>query len=100
VFLSLAREFAELTGDLTSARTYVPDQSGELPYTRSPRALKTRNLTLVIAAAAELPCVGLQDGLQVCQPRGDGARSRGAQRTALSTRRGKRVPPNCAGSTD
>ena len=35
-------------------------------YTRFQRALKTGNLTLVVAAAAELPQVGLRDALQVC----------------------------------
>jgi hypothetical protein len=35
-------------------------------YTRFKRALKTRNLTLVMTAAAELPYVGLPDALEVC----------------------------------
>ena len=35
-------------------------------YTRFKRALTTRNLHLVIAAAAELPRVGLRDALEVC----------------------------------
>ncbi len=35
-------------------------------YTRFQRALLTRNLTLVIAAAAELPRVELRDALEVC----------------------------------
>jgi hypothetical protein len=36
------------------------------PYRRFHRALKTRNLHLIRAAAAELPHVGLDDALQVC----------------------------------
>lgn len=36
------------------------------PYSRFQRALATGNLTLVRAAAAELPSVRLDDALQVC----------------------------------
>ena len=36
------------------------------PYARFRRALATGNLHLVIAAAAELPRVGLRDALEVC----------------------------------
>jgi hypothetical protein len=36
------------------------------PYSRFQRALATGNLTLVRAAAAELPTVRLDDALQVC----------------------------------
>lgn len=36
------------------------------PYTRFRRALSTRNLILIRAAAAELPRVGLPDALEVC----------------------------------
>jgi hypothetical protein len=35
-------------------------------YARFRRALKTGNLTIVQAAAAELPRVGLRDALEVC----------------------------------
>ena len=35
-------------------------------YTRFKRALATGNLTLIQAAAAELPRVGLSDALEVC----------------------------------
>jgi hypothetical protein len=36
------------------------------PYSRFRRALTTKNLTLIRAAAAELPQIGLDDALQVC----------------------------------
>ena len=36
------------------------------PYSRFQRALGTGNLTLIRAAAAELPVVRLDDALQVC----------------------------------
>jgi hypothetical protein len=36
------------------------------PYPRFQRALKTGDLTLIRAAAAELPRVGLRDTLEVC----------------------------------
>ena len=36
------------------------------PYARFRRALATGNLTLVRAAATELPSVGLSDALEVC----------------------------------
>jgi hypothetical protein len=36
------------------------------PYTRFRRALDAGNLNLVVAAAAELPRVGLDDALRVC----------------------------------
>jgi hypothetical protein len=36
------------------------------PYPRFKRALTTGNLNLVRAAAAELPCIGLDDALQIC----------------------------------
>jgi hypothetical protein len=36
------------------------------PYTRFRRALRTRNLVIIRAAAAELPRVGLDDALEVC----------------------------------
>jgi hypothetical protein len=36
------------------------------PYTRFERALRTRNPTLVRAAGAELPRVGLEDALRIC----------------------------------
>ncbi len=35
-------------------------------YTRFQRSLATGNLNLVVAAAAELPRVGLHDALRVC----------------------------------
>jgi len=36
------------------------------PYARFHRALKTRNLSLIRAAAAELPQIRLDDALEVC----------------------------------
>lgn len=36
------------------------------PYARFRRALATKNLTLIRAAAAELPSVRLDDALEVC----------------------------------
>jgi hypothetical protein len=36
------------------------------PYPRFQRALKTGNLTIIRAAAAELPRIGLRDALQIC----------------------------------
>jgi hypothetical protein len=39
--------------------------SGGSPYARFQRALETGNLTLVRAAAAELPAVGLADALRI-----------------------------------
>jgi hypothetical protein len=36
------------------------------PYPRFQRALKTGNLTLIRAAAAELPRIGLRDALEIC----------------------------------
>jgi hypothetical protein len=36
------------------------------PYARFRRALDTENLTLVGAAAAELPTINLEDALRVC----------------------------------
>src|SRR3954452_7344388 len=36
------------------------------PYSRFRRALKTGNLTIIRAAAAELPVIRLDDALQVC----------------------------------
>jgi hypothetical protein len=36
------------------------------PYSRFQRALKTGNLTIIRAAAAELPVIRLDDALQVC----------------------------------
>ena len=41
-------------------------------YSRFKRALETRNLLLISAAAAELPHVGLRDALQVCLVLRDG----------------------------
>jgi hypothetical protein len=46
------------------------------PYTRFQRAIATGNLHLVIAAAAELPRVGLRDALQVCLLLRDGDEER------------------------
>jgi len=40
--------------------------SGGSPYARFRRALKTGNLALVRAAAAELPAVDLGDALSIC----------------------------------
>lgn len=37
------------------------------PYARFRRALGTGNLNLVLAAAAELPRVGLDDALRICR---------------------------------
>ena len=45
-------------------------------YARFRRALATGNLALVIAAAAELPRVGLRDALEVCLLLRDGDPSR------------------------
>ncbi len=45
-------------------------------YTRFRRALKTGNLNLVVAAAAELPRVGLRDALEVCLLLRDGSPDR------------------------
>lgn len=36
------------------------------PYSRFQRALSTGNLTIIRAAAAELPAIRLDDALQVC----------------------------------
>ncbi|HEU4976721.1 MAG TPA: hypothetical protein VFT50_16625 [Baekduia sp.] len=36
------------------------------PYSRFQRALRTGNLTIIRAAAAELPAIRLDDALQVC----------------------------------
>lgn len=62
-------------------------------YSRFKRALATRNPQLVIAAAAELPRVGLRDALEVCLLLRDGdperyerAAVRWAGRFALETR--------------
>jgi hypothetical protein len=42
------------------------------PYSRFRRALETRNELLVIAAAKELPQVGLEDALRICLVLRDG----------------------------
>jgi hypothetical protein len=42
----------------------VPDSGSA--YSRFQRALTTGNLTIIRAAAAELPAIGLGDALQVC----------------------------------
>lgn len=47
-------------------RTCVPATSQGSPYARFRRALKTRNLTIIRAAAAELPQIELADALEVC----------------------------------
>jgi hypothetical protein len=46
--------------------------SGGSPYARFRRALDTGNLTIIRAAAAELPRVELQDALAVCMAIRDG----------------------------
>jgi hypothetical protein len=43
---------------------FVSVQGG--PYARFRRALDTENLTLVRAAAAELPTINLDDALRIC----------------------------------
>jgi hypothetical protein len=43
---------------------FVPTKGG--PYARFRRALDSGNLTLVRAAAAELPAVNLEDALRIC----------------------------------
>jgi hypothetical protein len=48
----------------TCEHTFVSDAGS--PYSRFRRALSTKNLTLIRAAAAELPHIGLDDALQVC----------------------------------
>ena len=47
-------------------RACVPITSDGSPYARFRRALKTRNLNLIRAAAAEQPQVRLEDALEVC----------------------------------
>jgi hypothetical protein len=56
--------------------TYVRMTSDGSPYTRFRMALKTGNLNLVVAAAAELPRVDLRDALQVCLLLRDGDEGR------------------------
>lgn len=53
-------------------RTYVPVTSDGSAYTRFRRALEIGNELLVLAAARELPRVGLEDALRICLVLRDG----------------------------
>jgi hypothetical protein len=55
---------AELIGRPVCEHTFVSDAGSA--YSRFQRALTTGNLTIIRAAAAELPAIRLGDALQVC----------------------------------
>ena len=57
---------------MTPMRTCVRMTSDGSAYARFRRALNTGNQTLVIAAARELPQVGLHDALRICLVLRDG----------------------------
>jgi hypothetical protein len=75
-------EHSRVSGSLTALRTCVRMGDAGSAYARFQRALRTGNLSLIRAAAVELPQVDLGDALAVCMAIRDAEPER-FERTAL-----------------